>query len=668
MLKRLFCCFLLLVLLPCAASAAFDPVAGHGLLNVPGLVFSSQSFDADAGILHLRIDTDETDWDQVVTSAYSAAGGEVSFSGEIPNPYGGNSDYLVISSHGSEDTLQDMVSADWWTGQGTGSCRWSWPLGSYDPDKHLFIPQNSGVNPYSVLVCFIPNDDSPEIIQRLRIHVTHESISAQPASLTLLPKDCITPDHSAKPEVDAGSVRYQRAVQPETTDPDQTKSVDTSVTLPDFQTGDYAVFRENGFDMGDQVTSDGSGLYTFGFNPGGGKPTVWQKAVTIEHYRPHENRSDALLAVYSLTITIVESDPDDAVRLFPEHVGRNPGDPSIQYFGKDQPDRLSLSMSSAVPGLSAEYAEGLLRFRMDAESFVPSAQEDLSGVKVHLTLTPPAGARYVGFSSAGGQVIYGASAAMYYSDWPQNGPDPVAAPLTEGYPFFREIPYENGASSYFTSPLDYTGEYSGLVSFYYWYDRYPDPNDPTVKPFLIEYIARAYDPATFETTTQIADDESKLPSGNEGKPFIIVQNKGSNNNHVFHAKMYPTGENRHYYELKVLNPSGREVPLDSSPCRLYLPYPPGYDASNAHMLAFTICHYNSTGSRREELYSVENGNLFLTEHGLCISVKDFSPFTVEWAEPASPALPSTGDHSLLLLWGMLLLLSCGMALCLRRRA
>jgi len=658
MLKRLLLCLtcIAMLLLSATASAAFDlvPVDAFNVFNdlfwPNGLVLTQDPIFKD-GKLSFTVDAKATNWDQVVTSAYAGVGGEVVFSGAIREPNKNQSaDYAALQSwQATDEEIEKHIRNDWFGfSGGSGDCSFSWPLGSYDPDKQLFIPIDVTGDPYSVTVCWDPNWDQPmeNTFQRLLIEVSYTSTDPQPACVSLLPIECIDAAEGSGfvPHVTPGSVLYKREIP-------ASASYDTTFSMPEIegvdQSGWTVRLLENGMDNTELLYVDEStGLYVLDSSIHHTNPDIKHFTCNLEHL----DASEVVRAAYILSITLVH------------------GEPAIAPAGAQpfEADRLNLSVDGSVPGLSVTYDGGHLRFGVVKDVFDPGAKADLAGLHASLRLTPPKDknnekATYMGFFSFGGANIYGQQSI------PSSPPIVEKidrAVFEEGYDFFREVPYQNGAQRYFTSPLDYTGDYAGMVAVYYWYSGEGDPIVENKRdPFLVEYVARTYDPVTVETTAPVYEDEEEIPGGAQGKPILVIQDKETNQ-HTFSARMYPTGEDKHYYELKVLNPNGKEVPLNNAKCRLYLPYPTGYDETNAHLLTFTIHHFNKKGDFAKEEYSTAKGNLSVTDNGLCISVGDLSPFTLEWAPAEAVALPKTGDPSRPLLWLALLSMA---AACLIRR-
>jgi len=642
MLKRTALLFILLCLLICAASACaagtFVPVelADCSVSPMPGVVLDSRTSYQDGRIV-LYIDCADSDFSQLVASSYSSSDNMVYISGTISAPDGESAYRFHSTDTKNEQSIWDNIDA-WQNSSGISGtqCSWSLDIGRYDPDKQLFLPRDTEDYPHSFIVGW-QNDEGTLVPHRMILEVHYTSAEPQDASLSMLPEENLVAGSS---EASTGRIVHACSAD--------SASVTTHFTLPkiaDNQSGWYATYSVTGSaDSPVTLTPDSSGVYALETALVPGTAAVTETTYLIEQF----DSSDCLRARYSLAVCVEQGDP----QFWPVYID------SVKPF---DPDRLHCSLSEQIPGLSVTYENGHLRFRTDADVFAPASQGNLADVWGVVDITPPPLAVKMGYAGTADDIIYGnngsslPSPSVYETiSWETFG---------AGAPFFMEVPYENKAHRYYTTSLEQTGKYSGAVSFYFWY------KEGETEPFLVEYIVRTHDPVSFDTSTPVIDDESALKPENEGKPFLVLQDKGSTQK-TLSARLYPTGENKHYYEIRVLNPNGKEVPLNNAACRLYLPYPPGYDETSAQLLSFSICHYNKQGSKVRERYSVEDGSLTLTENGLCISVRDFSPFTVEWTEaPAaqSPALPQTGDSSQLALWAALAALVLALLPALSRR-
>lgn len=635
MLKRFVLLISLLCLLLCAAAASAS--GGRTLIPVdladctvnplPGVVFDSRTSYQDGRII-LYIDSADSDFSQLVASSYSPEGNMVSVSGVITAPNGESAYKTFFTDSKNEQKIWDEVLGQWPNKGGIAGSEvvWTWDLGTYDPDKQLFIPYDTEDYPYNIVIGW-KNEDGEFVPHRMILEVHYTSAEPQDASLSMLPMDNIQSGSA----VSAGRVEHVCAKD--------SSSVTTRFTLPGIEgvpAGSAVTVHQTGSTASPvTLTPDSSGVYVLETSLTPGAIAVTEAAYLIEQF----DSSGCPLARYSLSVSVAQGNP----QFWPTYIDND----ILKPF---DPGRIRYGLSEAVPGLAVSYQNGHLRFKTDAATFAPASQGNLADVWGVVDLIPPAGAAKMGYAGTADDIICG--------DFGDSLPSPSVFETVSwetfgaGAPFFTEVPYEDEAQSYYASFLEYTGKYSGAVSFYFWYE------EGAAEPFLIEYIVRTHDPVSFETSTPVVDSESDLPAADVGKPFLVVQDKGTTQK-TLSANLYPTGENKHYYEIRVMNKNGKEVPLNNASCKLYLPYPPGYDEANAHLLSFTICHYNKKGSDVKERYSLESGNLELTPYGLCIIVGDFSPFTVEWTEATdalSPAaLPQTGDHSRLTLWALMLL-------------
>lgn len=120
---------------------------------------------------------------------------------------------------------------------------------------------------------------------------------------------------------------------------------------------------------------------------------------------------------------------------------------------------------------------------------------------------------------------------------------------------------------------------------------------------------------------------------------------------------FQQSENRNtiVYNVHMSNLEGEELELLKQ-CRLYFPYPEGIDENSADKARIIIHHYASNG--KTEVFKSEDGEIEFTRQGLCIPVLSFSPFEIRLGDDADAAgMPMTGDHSSIMLYSALLILS-----------
>ena len=119
------------------------------------------------------------------------------------------------------------------------------------------------------------------------------------------------------------------------------------------------------------------------------------------------------------------------------------------------------------------------------------------------------------------------------------------------------------------------------------------------------------------------------------------------------------------YEAGLYTFDGEKIGL-KEPSKMIFPYPAGYTKADTH-INYTIIH--NKGTANEEHFSTADGSIKREDCGLVIVVNSLSPFELSWGENVKPNLPQTGDHSSILLWTALLLISGAVgALLFRKKA
>lgn len=118
-------------------------------------------------------------------------------------------------------------------------------------------------------------------------------------------------------------------------------------------------------------------------------------------------------------------------------------------------------------------------------------------------------------------------------------------------------------------------------------------------------------------------------------------------------------DNTMIFNVHWVDEAGNEIPLPAG-SKLCFPYPDGMDQNSANSYQFTIIHTPAKG--RTETYLSQNGEIEFLKQGMCIEVTSFSPFEITWEAFPMVDLPKTGDHTHMMIWLALILISSVMLL------
>ena len=249
--------------------------------------------------------------------------------------------------------------------------------------------------------------------------------------------------------------------------------------------------------------------------------------------------------------------------------------------------------------------------------------------------------------------------------WPMTG-----AITAREYPLLKKV-YAGPVEVYLQT--ESVWEYGGAAQVIYWYD---DPDAPAEEPVMIEYICETFEELSVEVESDCVLNEEDIT-----EPVTQITGVGS---HCRGWKLIirydlQRGHNAIHYDLHLEDEYGNHrQPEPGKPMVFYMPYPEGTSPAGGHY--FDLRHYSTAYSGGEIMYtSDEKIEVVQTEYGLRFTVSSLSPFTLEWndgsasggedsGEDEAVPVPPTGDHTPVMLLGLLLLVSlCGVVLTARRQ-
>lgn len=602
-----------------------------------GIVFAQEpGYDEKTGILNAVIDTAKTDWALVIANHYAPSDKNVT---AMNLGFAMYPDAQKIASliYGGGSQIGDVLNRLYMNGNANAyDPQTQASLGIYEESSQTFYPNAGGLyGGRGVLACWLDANGNrlmtaggiPVPYELVRFNITLTDDTPFEVTLNKVPATDIVADYTktgAQTTVSTGSVAYENKMNPAAV----TEYV-TAVLAPDV-TEDTSSWTVDS--VGWPYTCEMADPAQTGLD---------RRAVLIRYTAPAEDeiRKDSLTitwrdangsvrSVQVLEHQFVHGTP----RLWPEYIT------DLQPFPASS---VSVSALGGVDGTSVSYdaEHGIVRQVLDSEKLVAAAQkEDLLAAKAQTSIrfTPPEGTVRYAFMRTGNGILYGAQFARNFGDTQPTENQFYALPSINDYgrtqSFFvrKDFTLADGtvAQYYLSDQQDYAGSlYGGFVDLYYWYNS----NDEVIGK---NYIVYMYDAVELVTQTEVLEDESQLSDSNNGKkkPLIIANGKelGYGQGKLgLRAERYPSSEGTHHYELRLVNDANAEVKLKGMGT-LYLPYPEGYDETNYDDLEITIAHYNASGTEVIEVFSIANGSIQPTKHGLRIEITSMSPFVVSW--------------------------------------
>ena len=634
--------------IPLTGSAITFPAADRvSTRTANGLVFAKQpSYDPKTGIVSATIDTARTDWPMVIASSYYPEDKYVmplSFTVTPPEnaakrqeiSYGGG----VQLGHLMEALKHQRASN---ASTRTTSCN----IGRYEESSGIFFPGSSTLYlSFGSLVNWLDEDGNRLLLdngsvmpsEAIRFDVTYTDSDPFEVVLDKVPAKNIVADFyntGADTKVEAGSVTYIN----ETPESDFQNYV-TAVLIPETTedtTGWEAYNRNNNWLQVVEPEESGLSRRAALINVGLDGENIYSSLQTIIW----KDAAGEIKSVQVLDLFISQGSP----KLWPEYTD------DINPFPAGQ---VTMSMIDPVNGASVtdyDTNTGIVRYKVDSEALVASAANGANlfdvWVATDIRINPPTGTVSYGVANTGAGNLFGEDRINDDIELEEDeiSPLPADGMLGQIQAFFRatsfELPDGRSGEYYYSINEEYAGnEYGGHVDIYFWYDAQGN---------LLgrNYIAYQFDAVELITTSEVLQDESELSDKNNGKkkPLIIADGKAlgyGQGKLDLRAERSPSSSGTHRYELCLVNDENAEVKLKGKGT-LYLPYPEGYDETNYTDLIITIAHYNADGSEVVESFSIADGSIQPTKHGLRIEVTSLSPFVVSWtkAEPDPTPTPT----------------------------
>lgn len=329
---------------------------------------------------------------------------------------------------------------------------------------------------------------------------------------------------------------------------------------------------------------------------------------------------------------------------------------NVQYKNDCEPlpaSSVRWEMVSALDGLGAAYdpAQGIFHMSIDESRLPANGKTDLSQTLVRIGVYPPQGATRCTVSRIQGDVIYGNTGErdIIMGELAVAEGQPVTPPELSAY-FFTKLTAKqaNGKLlSYFVAPEVY-GAYGGKTLIFEWKDA---QGNTIGKRQYLTMTSDAYRMISRVNPSLIAPPKTAVT-----EPMVLTATEGCRLNSVL---LPQECENGLCYDIQLQDENGNPIQPNEA-VFVYLPYPEGKTAEEWGTEDFSVYHRLSDGSTEE--FSLSNQRLELTPYGLCMQVKSFSPYFVNWTEtqPAgagASGLPQTGDRSQLAAW-LLLLAGC----------
>ena len=610
--------------------------------------------------LDIEIDTHATDWDMVATAAKKSGSLTIHPGIEAPKDSNGNpavkgeafsTDIARWNGESLADAENRVISSMigkplenvyYGTNGTTYGCSYQgWSIGNYDEGTGLFLPYAIEQGWASFAVCWRMNDDSLRV-ERMRFNVRFTDPSPVYTSRRNVKDDDIKTGvamnewsltgNAAKADVEDGRVVYHLG------EASVGKEIHTAIAAPYKAEWTEAYLLSNGKEK-PQTLRTGSYF--------SGKPYI------VTFYKI--DRSDVLdkkdwavkwvakdgtVAVTGLEAVIQAGDPQFTV----SYPYKNPETSEEKAGASAVPNsRLRYEIRNPLDGLDVSITNGHIHMSVDEDKLPSNRKTDLSQTTMSAQVFVPEKAKSFDVYLLRGDVIYG-----NWGEWQNLLAEDIPAPAGEWMniadftdrSFFKahNVILHNGKyMTYYVAPTP-VGRYGGETLVFEWTMK-----DGTA---VREYVALTID------AYQIRRNPSETMNPNHLVKIPTVQ---ANKRMAVETAILPQmGENVIRHEITLYDNDGNKQEL-KQPVALYLPYPDGKTMEECKNDVFVV--YHQVGRDEYEEFSVEKGNLTLTQYGLLMEVTSFSPYILSWeTAPDSSALPQTGDRSKLALW---LLLAAG---------
>lgn len=681
-MKHIFAClvlsFALLLVSACAFAAQYNyrPMDADRIVCSLPEGLSARVTKAD-GQINVLVDSEKTDWDQLVTHVNSSSTICMGLSSKAPsedvtqyhqinlrNGFAPD-DGTMLEQASTEFDI--VINSEFNNRKPTNLSDYSyhsnsWELANFDAESSSILPYPAENNTYvAYLIVWYAENSSPTY-EYYFINISFTDDSARKVTMSNVPQSRLFPhqDSGMNTVCEAGSLRYEIPLDHALCG----KNIYTYIQAP----AGAKSWKTNGSDLVQP-------LYPF---EAGGKII---EGLSIDHYirnypyaEPHvesvfwfsDTEGKKLLTFERLALDIIVGNPGPFPRYIDElsNIPANRVCPMI-WTGEE--------LASSVDGITAAYAANqadydTLRLTIDPD-FLPDTLR-LDDVIVETFIQVPEGAVAYGRAQRSRDTIHG-EMPDYYEQFRRSLNDPSHREAIEGHTDLEILdgkkyiyigsmtaseskPFKHDSKLHLYTEGERSGKFAGRVSVLYWYDSL----DPNAKPFKKEYIVRKMDPFTLTSREEAITDESQLPAPDEMTVPVIIISKGEEITDLYLViEKSPTSDPNHiYYDLHVEDADGNEYELGGDAI-VIIPYPYRDEMGPNTPHSFKLAHYHN-GKKLE--YTEENGLLWRTEHGLAFKTSDFSPFVLSWEElpeGSAAALPKTGDSSLplALLLGMLFL-------------
>ena len=580
--------------------------------------------------LIITIDMEKTDWNSVIVKKYNAGAGMVFISPGFASPTGSGMPHRSFGySIGGENSEKYMIellrreNEHWGTNIGD-LCQNGIEIGRYDEDSGLFQPVETERHG---LLCAWGEDGSLQIEY---MAITIRYTDTQPITVRL-------------PKVPAQDICALYDMPQ--SDLDQ---IALSVTTGTVHAEAHAntQFSQGWGSLAVLVPEEaGSEAWTCSLL------TSWGDVQSCEMQNADETglsrRSACITTLYldeyqstrEDNYTLEWRDESGTVRSYAQiYLTVSSGDPQpwpyyIADWSPVPASRMTLRKQHFPAGVDAVYdGSGLLRLTIDEDALPDSA--NFGRAFYAITVDPPAdGMAYAGINHSGGNNIIGHDHTGEKDDQILRTRDAAQAidgsvELVSGNVFRTYHHLGSDMTVYMTAEL--TGTFAGGVALLSWWKEGDDP--ATDDPYLTEYIVTQQESCVRVFTSTPYDSEDDLPSVITQPVIIIPQGSLSNPNRSmeFVAHIYPQkGEKGRYYKLELLNPDGTPVDLQKGQYKVFLPFPDGIteeEKQDLELIHMTDAHVEI------ENFSINGGNLHLTDAGIWFQAKSFSPFMLKWGE------------------------------------
>lgn len=695
-MKHIWVCLLLFCTLCLAFSCSLAAQYPYQTVDSERIEYSlpvglSAKVTKGDGLLNILIDSEKTDWDQLVTNIDASARSNIELSAKKPNQ--NITEYHQInlrrdffpdrgtSIEQAYDEFDHIINREFAHKRPSNFYPYynTWEVAVFDVQSSTLLPAPTN-DSFCVahLVVWNPNSSNP-IYEYFFVNISFTDDSAHKVSMSNVPRSRIFAytDVNMDTTIEAGCVTYKIPLDHALCG----NQIYTGIAAP----SGAKAWREAGKDtlhpLG-TITANGTAI------PGTSIPqyirnTTQAETVVLPIIWFSDEAGTQVLKFERLSWDYIVGTPDP----FPRYMKDLTAVPKDRIFSVIWNRNESVS---SLPYISATYAatqDDFDTFRIAVDPVSVPDDVNLDALAVEQFILPPKGAVAYTAEGRSRDTILGEMPYYFKDNYEPKLTDPafrcwddIVAYNGKEYLFAGGLristskPFKHDPDLRLYTEAENSSPYAGDVSIIYWYDSF-DPDD---EPILKEYFIRKMDPFTLEKVQPAYTDESQLPPPDKMTLPVIIISKGEEITDLYLViEKVPTSNSKHiYYDLYVVDADGNERKLGGDAI-VIIPYPDARLGKNAPY-SFKVAHYHN-GKKLE--YTEENGLLWRTEHGLAFKTKDFSPFILTWEESDSdpagigdPAgvenLPQTGDSSvpLVILLTMLAAAVTGLCSLSKRRA